>query len=110
MTDVYKLIANTICNSIDDDWEKAVVEIESSFNRMLSTSAHYIRKNGEEKAFELQDDDQEEDLGEIIFGLQESMFGKHKWNRAVFTLESNGKFNMDFKWDQELQDKWDGKK
>ena len=28
MTDVYKLIANMICNSINGKWDKAIVEIE----------------------------------------------------------------------------------
>ena len=34
MTDVYKLIANMICNSINGKWDKAIVEIEG--NRILS--------------------------------------------------------------------------
>ncbi|KAA2242751.1 hypothetical protein F0L74_09495 [Chitinophaga agrisoli] len=30
--------------------------------------------------------------------------GSNKWNRAVFTLLPDGKFDMEFIWDQELQD------
>ena len=29
------------------------------------------------------------------------------WNRAVYTLEKNGHFDMEFEWDQELQDEWE---
>ena len=29
------------------------------------------------------------------------------WNRAVYTLEKNGHFDMEFIWDQALQDEWD---
>ena len=29
------------------------------------------------------------------------------WNRAVYTLEKNGHFDMEFIWDQSLQDEWD---
>ena len=29
------------------------------------------------------------------------------WNRAVYTLDSNGHFDMTFEWDQSLQDEWD---
>lgn len=32
---------------------------------------------------------------------------KIKWNRAVYSLESNGHFDMSFEWDLALQDKWD---
>ena len=31
------------------------------------------------------------------------------YNRLIYTLEANGSFNMDFKWDQTLQDEWDKK-
>lgn len=30
--------------------------------------------------------------------------GRNRWNRAVFTLFPDGKFDMQFIWDQELQD------
>ena len=30
--------------------------------------------------------------------------GNNKWNRAIFTLFSTGKFDMEFIWDQELND------
>ncbi|WP_315602431.1 hypothetical protein [Treponema socranskii] len=42
-----------------------------------------------------------------VFELQESMFPEHKWNRAVYTLEKNGRFDMEFEWDQALQDEWE---
>ena len=42
-----------------------------------------------------------------VFELQESMFPEHKWNRAVYTLEKNGHFGMEFEWDQALQDEWE---
>ena len=29
------------------------------------------------------------------------------WNRAVYTLEKSGHFDMEFEWDQALQDKWE---
>ena len=30
--------------------------------------------------------------------------GHNRWNRAVFKLWPDGKFNMEFIWDQELHD------
>ena len=29
------------------------------------------------------------------------------WNKAVYTLEKNGHFDMTFEWNQSLQDEWD---
>ena len=69
MTDVYKLIANMICNSINGKWDKAIVEIESSLGRMLSTNAYYFYNNEEKHAFELIEDNQSEDLGENVFAM-----------------------------------------
>ena len=42
-----------------------------------------------------------------VFELQESMSPEHKWNKAVYSLERNGHFDMTFEWDQALQDEWD---
>ena len=47
------------------------------------------------------------DLMDSVFELQESMFPEHKWNRAVYTLEKSGHFDMEFEWDQALQDEWE---
>ena len=109
MADVYKLLADIICASIDTEWEKVEVKIESSPKKMLSTNACYYLANGNKKAFELLDENYDEDLGENIFELQESMSPVHKWNKAVYTLEKNGHFDMTFEWDQTLQDEWDKK-
>ena len=109
MADVYKLLADIICASIDTKWEKVEVKIESSPKKILSTNACYYLANGNKKAFELLDENYDEDLGENIFELQDSMSPEHKWNKAVYTLEKNGHFDMTFEWDQSLQDEWDKK-
>ena len=110
MADVYKLIADIVCNSIDEEWEKAEVQIESCMWSMLYTNAFYYLKNGDKKAFRLIDDTFDDDLGEKIFELQESMSSNHKWNKAVYTLERNGHFDIDFEWDQALQIRMEGVK
>ena len=107
MADVYKLIADIVFDSIDGEWEKAVVEIESAMWEMLHTTAYYYAKNGDKKSFRLINNNSNEDLGENVFELQEAMYPNHKWNRAVYTLEKIGHFDMEFEWDQELQDEWD---
>ena len=46
-------------------------------------------------------------MGKNVFELQESMYPNHKWNKAVYTLEKNGHFDITFEWNQALQDEWD---
>ena len=69
--------------------------------------AYYFYNNEEKHAFELIEDNQSEDLGENVFALQASMSPEHKWNKAIYTLEKDGYFDMTFEWDQTLQDEWD---
>ena len=107
MTDVYKLLADIACSSIKEDWKYITIEIKSSMWKMFNTTPFYYLESGEKKSFKLLDDDLDIDLGECFFELQESMFPEHKWNRAVYTLEKNGHFDMEFEWDQALQDEWE---
>ncbi|MBO6219427.1 MAG: hypothetical protein J6N81_07630 [Treponema sp.] len=46
-------------------------------------------------------------MGKNVFELQESMYPNHKWNKAVYTLEKNGHFDITFEWNLALQDEWD---
>lgn len=48
------------------------------------------------------------DLQRAVFDLLKIMTegsDKNKWNRATFTVTPDGKFNMEFNWDQELDNK-----
>ena len=107
MTDVYKLLADIACSSIKEDWKYITIEIKSSMWEMLHTTAYYYAKNGDKKSFRLINNNSNEDLGENVFELQDAMFPEHKWNRAVYTLEKSGHFDMEFEWDQALQDEWE---
>ena len=106
MADVYKLLATAICESIEDEWEKVTVKIESSLNKMCSFQTEYTLASSEKKElkFPLLTAN---DLMDSVFELQESMLPEHKWNKAVYTLEKNGHFDMTFEWNQALQDEWD---
>ena len=107
MTDVYKLVADIACSSIKEDWKYITIEIKSSMWEMFNTTPFYYLESGEKKSFALLDDDLDIDLGENVFELQEAMYPNHKWNKAVYTLEKNGRFDMEFEWDQSLQDEWE---
>ena len=104
--DFYKDLGQAIQNNISDNWDTVIVKIESSLNKMCSFQAEYTLSSFEKKElkFPLLTVNT---LMDSVFELQESMSPGHKWNKAVYTLEKNGHFDMTFEWDQTLQDEWD---
>ena len=104
--DLYKELGNAIQKNIFGEWEKVTVKIESSLKKMCSFHAEYVLSSKETKELKFPVLTVS-DLMDSVFELQESMFPEHKWNRAVYTLEKSGHFDMEFEWDQALQDKWE---
>ena len=104
--DFYKDLGQAIQNNISDNWDTVIVKIESSLNKMCSFQAEYTLSSFEKKElkFPLLTVNT---LMDSVFELQASMSPEHKWNKAVYTLEKNGHFDMTFEWDQTLQDEWD---
>ena len=98
--DFYKDLGQAIQNNISDNWDTVIVKIESSLQ------AEYTLSSFEKKElkFPLLTVNT---LMDSVFELQASMSPEHKWNKAIYTLEKNGHFDMTFEWDQALQDEWD---
>ena len=86
MNNIYKLIGNELSVSLNSDWDKIILEIECSDKHDLSRDAM---------------------LAIIKFHNTAEENNFTPWNRAVYTLEKNGHFDMEFEWDQELQDEWE---
>ena len=104
--DFYKDLGQAIQNNISDNWDTVIVKIESSLNKMCSFQAEYTLSSFEKKElkFPLLTVNT---LMDSVFALKASMSPEHKWNKAIYTLEKNGHFDMTFEWDQTLQDEWD---
>ena len=107
--DFYHQIGQILVDEMEKEnieWTKIVFEYEVSENYC---SYGGIYTNGKNEEFRLEDLEIPYMIGDVIIGLYEYTKENNftPYNRAAFTLESNGHFNMDFKWDQELQDKWD---
>ncbi|MCF2902728.1 antitoxin YezG family protein [Pseudoalteromonas sp. OFAV1] len=100
--DIYAKIAHNISNTIENDWAVASIDCE------LSEGA------GRFKCVYKEDNDSVVDYDfDISFKTFEAFENLHKittergennWNRAKFTLYRTGKFNVDFAWDQSLDD------
>ncbi len=101
--EIYKKIGQKLFEHFDsDNWNEAVLRI------MRVDSTVGFEGEYRDKANEVQDI-------EVTFGYTESKYihelyaittegGSNKWNRLVFRLWPEGRFDIAFAWDQELHD------
>ncbi|WP_293943815.1 MULTISPECIES: immunity protein YezG family protein [unclassified Sphingobacterium] len=101
--EIYGSITNNINSVINEEWIKAELNIEA-IGEMASFTGNYINSNNEKKQI---------DVDEFDFQLTFDILELHKitteddsnrWNKAFFFLRSDGEFEMQFVWDQELHD------
>ena len=104
--EIYQNIAMNIANTINEKWSKAILNIEIQEN-YVGDSGIYINDESQQK--QLATDQFEWEYTDDILELHEitTQGGNNKWNKAIFTLEADRTFSMDFIWDQEYQDEVD---
>ncbi|WP_394146618.1 immunity protein YezG family protein [Vibrio atypicus] len=102
--ETYRSIAQNIIDSIDSSWDKAVLNIEVVAGDTIGFNGEYII-DGEHVSFKFRNFDRRK--------LSRDGKSLHKvttkndsniWNKAKFTLYPTGKFNIEFEWDQALED------
>jgi hypothetical protein len=101
--EIYLAIANNLTKVIKEDWRNAVLHLEV-MDGMVSNTGTYLNVSGQEKQIDVDEFD-----FQLTFDILElrnitMAGGNNKWNRAIFTLTPDGKFNMEFIWDQQLHD------
>jgi len=101
--EIYQFIADNINTVIKENWKSAELNVEA-IGQMVSNTGTYINSTGESKQIDVDEFDFQ--LTFDLLELQQITTKKdnNKWNRATFTLTPDGKFDMEFKWDQQLQD------
>lgn len=102
--EIYSNIAQSIAGSIEDDnWTTAKLIIEIVADGVVGYSGEY-EAGGDIKDIFVRKISR--DIRSWIRELHKvtTQGGSNKWNRAVFSLARDGKFHMDFIWDQALQD------
>ncbi len=100
--DIYTSIGQNILDSTDNLWENSEV-IANVYDGAVELKGGSQYK-GQFTSFKFRNFDRR-----IISDFQElhkitTEDSDNKWNRAKFTLESTGDFNIEFEWDQELAD------
>ena len=103
--DIYKHIGSQLNDSIDSSWDKIELNIECS-DKYIGTNAKY-QINGEWKNALNLALNRETKIDLIKFHNSAKELHFAQWNKAIYTLEKNGHFDMTFEWDQALQDEWD---
>ena len=102
--EIYLKIGQEIFNIIEsENWVKARLEFEFVGDGVVGYTGDYDENRGKkEMDVENIDDNISQWINELHGITTEG--GNNKWNRAIFSLTSEGKFDMEFIWDQELND------
>lgn len=100
--DIYLKIAQHIVDTIDVKWAVAIIDSEIHAG---AGSFKCVYKEDENSDLDY-DFDSSFELFEAFESLHKitTEGGENDWNRAKFTLHPTGKFDIEFKWDQELAD------
>jgi len=99
--DIYESLGEGIFDSVETGWIEATIDA-IVFEDSVRCSGNYIPIEGASSiSFSVSDDafDDFEELHEIT-----TEGDSNQWNRAKFKLTPDGKFSIDFEWDQELAD------
>ena len=105
ISEAYENIGNAIIRLMPDNWKNATLKIQR-VEKSVEYNGTYKLETEEEKFIDVWsleiDDKNIETIYNTITGGDNS--SPNRWNRAIFKLWPNGKFDMEFIWDQELHD------
>jgi hypothetical protein len=100
---IYESIVTNISTVINGEWVKAKLDIEV-IGEMVSFTGNYLNNKNETKQIDVDEFDFQLTFDVLELHKITTEGGNNKWNRAVFSVQPDGAFDMEFIWDQELQD------
>lgn len=101
--EIYTELGQSIVDSIDTDWNLAVLEIEFTGNSSQFSLSYFV--NNEE--FYSDYSGHYSELHDYVKELHQITIDEGfytKWNRIEFKLTPDGQMNLEYIWDQELFD------
>jgi len=106
VSEIYNFIGDCLTSQITESWIKSELKIEIT-EGMVGYNGGFVNSQEEYKSFSVRDFPRE--LRKEIKNLHKTTTegGNNRWNRAIFRLYPDGKFDMEFIWDQELHDEID---
>lgn len=102
--EIYEHIGESIVTAVEhDNWTIAQLDIEIVGTGVVGYTGEY---SIEAEKHDLSIRKLPREIRSWIRELHEltTAGGNNRWNRSVFTLTPDGKFNMEFIWDQALHD------
>ena len=109
MEEIFQILATAIVDLIlEEDFMSVTLKIKR-LEKNVGFQGFYFTSDNERKSLEVWDFEFETDLIHKLYEITQNNPLEHKnWNRAIFTLYPDNQFNMEYIWDQELQDEVDG--
>ena len=103
--DIYTSIAQYLSACINEDWGDVILEVEREADDVIGYTGVYNSISGKQKNLSVSKlEDQVDDDFDELYAIMTAEGYHHKWNRATFKLTPDGKFSIDFNWDQVLAD------
>ena len=103
--EIYNSIGQNIVNNLPSEWLEAFIDVERGSDDALKLGGGYSSLDSNFTSFKFRNFDRRivDDFHEL-YAIMTEENDHHKWNRAKFKLTPDGKFSIDFDWDQELFD------
>ena len=106
VNEIYLSIANSIVGSLNTEWHKAVLKSELQEGVTGYNLAYFDEKENRKSVRFVKPSYLSEQMHLLHSITTEG--GHNRWNKLEFTLFPDGKFDLQFIWDQEWQDEVDG--
>ncbi len=109
-TEIFEILGNKVLESIVgvSKWKSASLKIKR-LEKNVGFESYYTNSVGDRIDIDTSVNYQTAKAIHRLYEITQNHPLEHKnWNRAVFTLYSDKEFDMEYIWDQELQDRVDG--
>ncbi|CAM3821483.1 immunity protein YezG family protein [Parendozoicomonas haliclonae] len=104
--DIYQFIGQAIYNALPDEWDEAkFTAILIEIDHFIESRQHYSL-GGDIHSFDIEDTDEDIAWDEAFYALFKLMRKSESdipWNKAQFSLLADGSFDLEFKYDPDLQ-------
>lgn len=107
--EIFEILGQATLKSVEGilNWSKALLYIERQ-EKSVGFKSSYIDEKGQEIEVDTEADYFTSKAVQNLYNITSNHPLQHKnWNKARFEITSNGKFHIEYKWDQEWQDEID---
>ena len=101
--EIYNSIATNINSVIKEEWTEAKLNIET-IEEMVSFTGNYSVNNNEKNQIDVEEFDFQLTFDILELHKITTKDDRNRWNKAIFSLKSDGEFDMQFIWDQHWHD------